>query len=148
MSRWHLLGLLCVAFFMLGLLTTWTSGSSTVLAKDDWQELGIPDKSWRQGAIERMVASGRWEIDAPEPIEEPSGPTGEFSKDYSLVGIVSSVKPYALLQARHGNPINEVLRVEVGDVLDNDWAILEITDVAVVAKRKEETQRVELFSRT
>lgn len=149
MNRWSLIAALVAGFFVLGLLSTWTTNSFSAVANDDWSELTLPDREWRTGAMEKLVARGRWEIDAPEPVEERVGPTGEFSRDYRLVGIVNSDEPIALLQALHSRErINEVLRVTVGDVLDNDWAILEITDVAVVAKRKEEIQRVELFSKT
>lgn len=134
------------AFFILGVLTALTFGGTKIESIDRWEPLAPLTGNRSEDALERLIASGRWEIETEEVQETiETGPTGEFSEDYLLVGIVNGESPYALLSPRHGNDDHSILSVKLGDLLESGWAISEISDVEVIAERNGDSQTVELF---
>lgn len=132
-------------FFTAGVVTALSFSGDEKESVDRWESLEPLNDKRVEGGLERMIASGRWKIEAVNVEVEESGPSGEFSEDYLLVGIVSGDVPYALLRLRHTNQAGTLLSVKLGDLLESDWLIAEITDVAVVAERNSDSQRVELF---
>lgn len=111
-----------------------------------WEPSKLPDRSLEVNAVALLQDSSRWEV-VDQSIQR-SQKTGDFSKDYRLVAItLKGVEAHVHLQEvfSENDVPNSVSRVAVGDQLPNGWVITEIEPAAVVAKRENEVQRVELF---
>lgn len=146
MNRPKVVGAIFSVSLAVGIVSTISWRDEVVQNQGEWTDLQWSGQRETTDEIDRLVASGRWAIELDSKVEEESGPSGEFGKDYVLVAIVESEGSYALLRPKHSKVIGEVVRVNVGDRLKDEWKIHQITDVAVVATKQEETQSVELFS--
>lgn len=92
-----------------------------------------------------LATSKRWELEQLQQQEVIS--FGNFEDDYRLIAVIANQVAYALLETRRtaGDEAVVLIRVEAGDPLPNSWVVSEIQTAAVVAKREDVTQRVELF---
>lgn len=145
MNRYFLLCGLVFLGFVSGVVRVSSFEHETVTGQEAWSGTRIPDRAWQEEALTKLVASSRWEIVSQRQEGEDLG--GAFSREYRLIGIVDNDEAYALLEtsleSKEGPPT--IKKVLAGDQLPNNWVVSEIQNAAVVAKRKDDSQRVELF---
>lgn len=109
-----------------------------------WRASQVHEPRDRDNLMENISASGHWVVRSSA--ENPSGPTGRFDEDYSVIAIVQKKsESYALLKEKHAQEMI-VHRVSKGDIVGGGWLVTDIFSAEVVANNNDEVQRVEMFS--
>ena len=137
-----LVGLFLFAFIC-GLVSV-SFGESRGQAREiSWIPTKVSNRLGQEKAKTYLANSKRWQI--VDELRTEKNVTDSFSESYRLVAVVGTGQTYALLESINNEGGLAVSKVLVGDQLPNEWVVSEINTAAIVATRKEESQRVELF---
>ena len=148
MNRVLLIGCGAVIAFVVGFFSVSAADSGAGRSNDSWIDSQSMVSERRPEALVVLEEAGRWQIELETQSDQNK--SGRFDSDYRVIALVDTGNAYALLQKTNGSEIQAatMIKVFVGDRLDDGWRISQIEDAAVTAEREDESQRVELFPQT